>query len=97
MDVAQVRDLKGTMEREGAPLGLFITLEEPTGPMLTEATTAGLWHSELAGREYPRIQVITIRELLDGRRPALPLLVMPTYQQAERVQQAPGQAELFGT
>jgi hypothetical protein len=41
---------------------------------------------------------MTIRELLDGRRPALPLLVLPTYQQAERVEKkaAEQQQELFG-
>ena len=97
VNVSQVRDLKGTMEREGAPLGLFITLEDPTEPMKMEAATAGVWHSELADRDYPRVQLLTIKELLDGKRPTLPLLVMPTYQQAEKVQQAPGQVELFGT
>lgn len=85
VDVGQVRGLKGAMEREGAPLGLFLTLEEPSGPMVTEATTAGFWHSELADRDYPRIQIMTIRELLDGKRPSLPLLVLPTYQQATQV------------
>lgn len=94
VDVSQVRSLKGAMEREGAPLGLFLTLEEPTEPMRVEATTAGLWHSELAGRDYPRIQILTIRDLLDGKRPALPLLVLPTYQQAEVVRPDTGQQEL---
>jgi hypothetical protein len=59
-----------------------------------EATTAGLWRSELAGRDYPRIQILTIRELLDGKRPQLPLLVLPTYQQAEKVRPDDGQQEL---
>jgi SAM-dependent methyltransferase len=97
VNVAQVRDLIGTMQREGAPLGVFLTLEEPSKPMLLEAAGAGVFYSELSRREYPRVQIFTIRELLDGRRPSLPLLVLPTYQQAERVEKkAAEQQELFG-
>ncbi len=97
VNVAQVRDLIGTMHREAAPLGVFLTLEEPSKPMLVEAASAGVFYSELSKREYPRVQIFTIRELLDGRRPSLPLLVLPTYQQAERVEKkAAEQQELFG-
>jgi DNA modification methylase len=92
-----VRDLKGVLEREKAEIGLFVTLDEPSGPMHLEATTAGVYHSELSGRDYQRIQILTIRELLEEhRRPDLPLLVLPAYQQAERVaKKAAEQGELF--
>ena len=95
---SMVRDLKGVLEREKAEIGLFVTLEEPSGPMQLEATTAGVYQSALSGREYPRIQLITIRELLEEhRRPDLPVLVLPAYQQAERVEKkAAEQGELFG-
>lgn len=33
---------------------------------------------------------------VEGERPQLPLLVMPTYQQAEVVKESPGQLEAFG-
>ena len=95
---SMVRDLKGVLEREKAEIGLFVTLEEPSAPMRLEATTAGVYHSELSGRDYPRIQLITIQELLEEhRRPDLPILVLPTYQRAERVEtKAAEQSELFG-
>ncbi len=95
---AMVRDLKGVLDREKAEIGLFVTLEEPTGPMRQEATTAGVYHSELSGRDYQRIQILTVRDLLEEhRRPDLPLLVLPAYQQAERVaKKAAEQGELFG-
>jgi DNA modification methylase len=95
---SQIRDLKGVLEREKAEIGLFVTLEEPSGPMKLEATTAGVYQSALSGRDYPRIQILSIRELLDEhRRPDLPVLVLPAYQQAERVaQKAAEQGELFG-
>ncbi len=52
-----VRDLKDVLEREKAEVFLFVTLEEPSRPMHLEATTAGVYQSELSGRDYPRIQI----------------------------------------
>ena len=85
--------------REGAEIGQFITLEEPSKPMLLEASTAGVYTSPISGKDYPRIQILTIRQLLEEHaKPMLPLLLMPTYQQAERIpaKQAAEQKELFG-
>jgi site-specific DNA-methyltransferase (adenine-specific) len=96
---AMVRDLKGTIEREGAEIGLFITLEEPTREMNLEATTAGVYTSAISDKDYPKIQILSIREMLEEhKKPLLPLLLMPTYQQAERIpdKKAAEQKELFG-
>ena len=96
---SQVRDLKGTIEREKAEIGLFVTLEEPSREMELEATTAGFYTSPIDGRGYPRIQILTIRELLEeGKKPTLPLLILSPYQQAERIpdKKAAEQQELFG-
>ena len=95
---AMIQQLKGAMETHGAAMGLFVTLEEPTGPMKQEAAIAGTYHSEVSGKDYPRLQILTIRELLEEhRKPDLPPLVLPTYQRAERVEkQAAEQRELFG-
>ena len=48
-------------------MGLFITLEEPTGPMRTEAVSAGFYHSDLWQKDYPKIQLRTVVELLAGQ------------------------------
>ena len=66
--------------------------------MKQEAAIAGRYHSEVSGKDYPRLQILTIRELLEEhRKPGLPLLVLPTYQRAERVEkEAAEQHELFG-
>src|SRR5262249_52274918 len=63
-----VRDLRGTIEREQAALGAFITLEPPTREMRVEAAAAGFYRSPGWGRDYPRLQILTIKELLDGTR-----------------------------
>lgn len=94
-----IRDLKGTLEREQGSIGLFITLEEPSREMRLEADVAGLFHSELWKRDYQRIQILSIRELLEeGKKPQLPPFVMSSYQEAERIpsKKAAEQAELFG-
>jgi site-specific DNA-methyltransferase (adenine-specific) len=62
VNVSQVRDLRGVIEREKAEIGALICLEEPTGPMKKEAAEAGFYHSEGTGKDYPRLQVLTVAE-----------------------------------
>ena len=68
--VTHVRDLIGVVERERAAIGALITLEKPTEPMLKEAATAGFYETTImiSGRtmRYPRIQILTVDELLNG-------------------------------
>jgi site-specific DNA-methyltransferase (adenine-specific) len=66
-NVAHVRDLNGVLTREGAEIGVLITLEEPTQPMRTEAADAGFYHSLGWNMDCPRIQLRTIAELLAGK------------------------------
>jgi site-specific DNA-methyltransferase (adenine-specific) len=79
-----VRDLRGTVEREDAAAGIFITLEPATREMEKEAVTAGSYHSPLVKRDFPKIQILTVEELLNGAEPKLPI-VRGTFKQAERV------------
>lgn len=92
---SMVRDLKGTMERDKAAIGVFITLEEPSKDMHLEADTAGLWRSDVWKRDYPRIQILSIADLLSGKKPQLPPFVMPTYQQAPKIVVGADQPGLF--
>ena len=62
---AMIRDLKGVVEREKAIIGLFVTLTEPTRDMLKEASSAGF--HEVGTMQYPKIQILTIKGLLEGR------------------------------
>jgi len=67
VNAGQVRDLIGTVGNENAAMGVFITLKEPTQPMRAAAATAGFYESRGHGSRHPRIQILTIEELLDGR------------------------------
>ncbi len=62
-----VRDLAGVLSREeNAKLAGFISLQEPTPGMIEEASRAGTY--EYAGNHYARIQLLTIRDMLEGKR-----------------------------
>ena len=88
--VNHVRDLKGVIEREKAALGALITLREPTKSMLVEASSAGFYeskadskHDPVPGR-YPRLQILTIAELLAGKKISFPEHRVETFAKAER-------------
>jgi hypothetical protein len=69
---AHVRDLKGVLEREKAAIGVLISMQEPTSAMKTEAVTAGFYESTSWNRKYPKIQLLTVEELLDGKKIEMP-------------------------
>jgi DNA modification methylase len=71
--VAMVRDLKGVVEREKAPIGIFICAVNPTREMEKEAAAAGVYEG-VDGRTYPRLQIYTLAEYFAGLRPKVPLL-----------------------
>jgi hypothetical protein len=58
-----VRDLRGVIEREKAEIGVLISMEPPTKPMLKEAAEAGLYQPPGMTDKYPRIQILHIAEL----------------------------------
>jgi len=84
---SHIRDLKGTLQREQAAIGVFITLEPPSKDMITEAVSAGFYHSPGWNKEYPRIQILTIEELLHNAEVKMPPQ-FGTFKQAQRVRQA---------
>jgi site-specific DNA-methyltransferase (adenine-specific) len=65
-----IRDLKGVVEREKASIGVFITLAPATRDMVTEAAAAGFY--ETGGKKFPKIQILTIEDLFDGRNVQIP-------------------------
>lgn len=88
--VPMVRDLKGVLEREKAPIGLFVTLEPPTAPMKKEAASAGFF-TGANGKQYPKLQILTIEDLLNGHaRPQFPDMAMGTltFKKAKKEKQS---------
>ena len=91
----QVRDLAGVVEREKAAIGLFISLEPPTRDMRQEAAAAGFYHSDLWARDFPKLQLRTVGEMLSGQGFDLP--PRPgDYQPAQRVRRPQGRQARLG-
>jgi hypothetical protein len=81
--VSQVRDLRGVLEREGAEMGVLLSLEEATGPMRKEAASAGFYTSPWG--KHPRLQLVTVEDLLTGKtidRP--PIQTSTTFKKAPK-------------
>ena len=93
--VSQVRDLMAVVDREKAALGLFISLDPPTAPMRTEAASGGFFHSDLWQRDFPKIQLRTIGEMLAGNGFDLPPRPA-AYQPAQRVRGSQGRQATLG-
>ena len=64
VSVKDIRDFVGTLAREKAEMGVFVTLAEPTGPMKSEAAAAGTYTSPWDHKPYPKVQIHTIADLL---------------------------------
>ena len=88
----QIATLKGDMEREKAEIGLFITLKPPTGPMRSDAVAAGFYSPEhFPDAQYPRVQILTIEELLAGKRAEYPRVAPEaTFARAPRRRRSAG-------
>ncbi len=84
VNVSQIRDLGHVIDRENAAIGVYLTLEPPTKPMLQEATEKGFYHSPGWNKDYPRIQILTVEDLLNGKTVDLPPNLQ-TFKQADRV------------
>jgi len=85
---AYVRDLRGVIEREDAQIGVLICMETPTKPMLKEAAEAGFYKPPGLEDRYPRIQILTIEELLAGKGVAYPRLLEVTFKKAPKARKA---------
>lgn len=81
-----IATLKGDIEREKAKGGLFITLDEPTRPMKEEAVGAGTFSVGFSKTEFPKIQILTIKELLAGKKSDVSILSEPYYKEAKSIE-----------
>jgi site-specific DNA-methyltransferase (adenine-specific) len=62
--------LLGAIEKHKCDMGIFLTTAEPTKPMLD--TVAGAGFVKLPGFEFPKLQILTLKDFFAGKRPKLP-------------------------
>ncbi|MFH1162365.1 MAG: DNA methyltransferase [Candidatus Jorgensenbacteria bacterium] len=90
-----IATLKGDVERERAEGGVLITLEKPTKPMLEEAASAGSYKVKFGNEfEFPKIQILTVDDLLNNKKPRVPLGALRYYKEAKPVEEKNRDKEL---
>ena len=97
--VKDVRDLRGVIDRDSAAIGILISLQPPTGPMESEAASAGFYEHKLTHRQYPRLQLRTVKELMEGKgieRPSEAAAVDMTFKKAPESKKKDGQQKDLG-
>ena len=97
VQVSFIRDLRGVLDREKAEIGVLIAMNPPTRDMEREAVSAGFYDSPW-GTRHPRIQILTIEQLLDNRKIDYPGrgIADSTFKEAQRVKKEAGkQGEMF--
>jgi site-specific DNA-methyltransferase (adenine-specific) len=72
LNPGMVRDLIGTDNKEGAAIGLLVTLNEPTRGMMNLAVHSERYKSDLWDKDFPSIQIRTVGDLLEGKDFELP-------------------------
>jgi hypothetical protein len=87
--VSHVRDLRGVLDRENAQIGVLLSMEKPTKPMRAEAASAGFYKSPWRNEPYQKLQILTIEELLTGKRIDCPPLgqVNVTFKKAQKIKE----------
>jgi site-specific DNA-methyltransferase (adenine-specific) len=82
-----IRALGQVVERERAKIGVLITLTDPTTTMRREATAAGFYKPTGAQEwrtSFDRIQILTIEDLFEGKRPHVPWIDQSVFKKAKR-------------
>ena len=96
VSVRDIRELKSVVDNQDAVIGVFITLNPPTQPMVKEAAAAGRFQwLHVTHTTYPKIQIRTVEELLSGggiEYPQTPIDV--TFRRAERADPQNQQLEI---
>ncbi|QQO39663.1 DNA methyltransferase [Streptomyces phage Werner] len=79
-----VRDLVGTVESQRAAMGVFVCMNEPTKGMVEAANHSGAYNHPANGQRYPKVQIISVKDLINGKRPNMPTALLPYFQAQRR-------------
>ena len=91
-----IHALVGVIDREKAQIGVLLSFTAPTAGMRAEAASAGFYESPWGGK-FPRIQLLTVGELLEGKTVDYPHMTggNVTHRRAARAK-GPGEQGALG-
>jgi len=81
--VTDVRELTSAVTRDKADIGVLISLHKPSSDAMKEAVEMGFFEAPSVGR-YRKIQIITIAELLEGKKIDFPMGIVNTLKRAPK-------------
>lgn len=85
VNVKNIREFIQVVEKQNAPIGIFCCFEEQvTKPMEKEIKEAGYFLEKTFGTRYPRIQILTIEQLLNHKQPDMPNFEKTTFKTAAK-------------
>jgi site-specific DNA-methyltransferase (adenine-specific) len=79
-----IRDLQGTMTLQSAEIGIFITLENPSKDMIQTAKMAGIYQNKFMSQSIDKIQIVTIREIIEEKKRIDVRLMFEVLKSAEK-------------
>ncbi|MEM6833049.1 MAG: DNA methyltransferase [Pseudomonadota bacterium] len=82
--VKDVARLAQVMQREKALIGVLITAQLPTRAMERDAASVGIWENGLTGRKHAKLQMLTLAEIFQGKRPDIPWVDSTVFKKAKR-------------
>jgi hypothetical protein len=97
--VKDVRDLRGVLDREKAAIGVLISLHDATDPMETEAASVGFYEHKTNKQKYPRLQLRTVKALMEGKgieRPSTVAATDDTFKKAPQSKKKHGEQKELG-
>jgi site-specific DNA-methyltransferase (adenine-specific) len=74
---SMVQSLVGAMQQEHADMAVLITMREPTPGMKQAAALSGIYRHDISSNTYPKVQIVTVAELLKGQRLKIPTVFLP--------------------
>ncbi len=77
LDPKVVRELAGVVDSQKAMLGVLVVMDKPTRGMVEAAADAGTVTDPLTGKSFPKVQIVTVKELFDKKRLDMPTPFAP--------------------
>lgn len=63
-----IRELAGMLDKKDVKICVLLTLNDPSKKMRADAIAEGFYEYP-TGQKFPRIQILTVQDLFDGKRP----------------------------
>lgn len=79
-----VRDLIGTVDSQRAAMGIFVCMNAPTKGITEAANQSGFYNHPANGQRFPKVQIMTVQDLLDDKKPNMPTALLPYFQAQRR-------------